>query len=252
MRIEDLVAENHKNLNENDWHIWQYILDNKEICYKYNIKEFAKKCNVSETSLFRFAKKISLEGFSELRAKLKWEDEEKIHTYKDYLEETCNNFHKIVDNIREKNCDSIFRSILIAERVFIYSDGYASETVANEIKRIFLSGGECFFVISNQDTIDSFLSVVHKEDLVFIISLSEKSAETNRLAQKLKIKKVPIIAVTGVQNNELSYLSDEILYINTNQIITHNNIEHEIMTPYFILVELLFLKYKIYLLEKNK
>lgn len=251
MRIEELVAQHHKKLNENDWHIWQYISDNKTVCYKDNIKDFAKKCNVSETTLFRFAKKISLDGFSELRAKLKWEDEENIHAYEDYLEGASNNFHKIVDDIREKNCDSIFRSIQTAKRVFIYSDGYASETVANEFKRIFLSGGECFFVISDKDTIDSFLSVVRKEDLVFIISLSEESAETNRLAKKLKMNKVPIISVTSVQNNELSYLSDEILYINTNRMTLRETIEHEIMTPYFILIELLFFKYKIYLLEKS-
>ena len=68
--IEELMNRYYENLNENDKLICKYIINNKDTCYKLSIDKFASKCNVSTTTLFRFAKKISLPGFSELKARL--------------------------------------------------------------------------------------------------------------------------------------------------------------------------------------
>lgn len=73
MAIEDLVRANYGKLNENDLYIWKYIDTHREECSHATIEELAKNCNVSRTTILRFAKKLSMEGFSELKIHMKME-----------------------------------------------------------------------------------------------------------------------------------------------------------------------------------
>lgn len=41
----------------------------------FNLKSLAQKCNVSTSAIVRFSKRISLQGFSELKYLLRQEDE---------------------------------------------------------------------------------------------------------------------------------------------------------------------------------
>ena len=67
MRLETLIYDNYKSLNENDKHIWNYILSNKKLCESMSIQELACSCNVSHTTILRFAQKLGLNGYSELK-----------------------------------------------------------------------------------------------------------------------------------------------------------------------------------------
>ena len=73
MTLDKLVEDNYHQLNENDLYIWQYILHHKRECQRISIKDLARNCNVSHTSILRFTKKLGLEGFSELKVHLKWD-----------------------------------------------------------------------------------------------------------------------------------------------------------------------------------
>lgn len=248
MRLEELVNKYHNNLNSNDIYIWQFILKHKDVCFKYTIDEFADHCNVSKTTLFRFAKKLSLNGFSELKSRLKLEHDEKEEIVSvDYLETVCECYHKLIDDMKKKDYSSIFQLIENADRVFIYGSGNAQKAVADEIKRIFLSIKKCFYVMSGYDTTNSLVHIATEKDLMIIISLSGESPSVVNMAKKLKLKNVPVISITRLKNNELSLLSNESLYINTTSLNIDSVLNYETTTPYFILIEILFLKYQLYL-----
>jgi len=66
MKIDELINKYYDRLSQNDLHIWQYINSNKEECCNLSIHELAVRCNVSKTTILRFAKKLSLKGYSEL------------------------------------------------------------------------------------------------------------------------------------------------------------------------------------------
>ena len=76
--LEDLVKEKYHELNENELYIWQYILHHKKETQKMSIQELAQRCNVSRTSILRFAQKLGLDGFSELKVYLKLELSQKF------------------------------------------------------------------------------------------------------------------------------------------------------------------------------
>lgn len=77
MRLETLIYENYNKLNENDKYIWSYILNNKKECENMSIQNLALKCNVSHTTILRFAQKLGLNGYSELKFYLKMENKKR-------------------------------------------------------------------------------------------------------------------------------------------------------------------------------
>ena len=71
MNLDELVNKYHTDLNPNDLYIWEYLSKHRMKCSEMTIEELSKQCNVSKTSIIRFAKKLSLSGFSELKTYLK-------------------------------------------------------------------------------------------------------------------------------------------------------------------------------------
>ncbi|MBR5583693.1 MAG: MurR/RpiR family transcriptional regulator, partial [Lachnospiraceae bacterium] len=55
MKIEELVNSHYDMLNENDIHIWEYILSHRKECENLTIEELASRCYVSRTTVMRFA-----------------------------------------------------------------------------------------------------------------------------------------------------------------------------------------------------
>ena len=80
MTLSERVANCYDVLNENDLYIYHYILNNKKEVLKMTIYELAEKCYISHTNIFLFAKKVGLDGFSELKIQLKWELNNKINS----------------------------------------------------------------------------------------------------------------------------------------------------------------------------
>ena len=91
------------------------------------------------------------------------------------------------------------------------------------------------------------LNIANSDDLFIIISVSGENKFIIDFASKLNIKNIPIISITRLKNNTLSQMSDYNLYISSvtlNEEISE--VSYESITSYFILIEILFLKYMQY------
>ena len=60
MLLEDLVNNNLSKLNPTDLIVWRYIYAHKKECCYISIYDIADACNVSRTTVLRFAKKLGL------------------------------------------------------------------------------------------------------------------------------------------------------------------------------------------------
>ncbi|MFR5266857.1 MurR/RpiR family transcriptional regulator [Clostridium sp.] len=243
MKLEELVNKNYDNFNENDLYIWKYIVANKKLCSTLTIDELAMRCNVSRTTILRFAKKLTLKGYSELKIYLKWSIDETKENTENFSEVICNDFIKFVSDMKEKDFTKVCDLIYNAKRVFVYGTGAVQSAVAGELKRIFLSGQECFYSIHGDREAEILLSSMTREDVIIIISLTGESDHIRSLARKLNIKDIPIISITKLKNNELARVSHENLYINTSIGKVGNGTEYESTSLFFTLVEILFSKY---------
>lgn len=247
MRFKQLLNQNYEKFSDNDREICRYLLEHEHVCARASIGETAEACHVSKTVLVRFSKKLGLPGYRELKAMLKLEEMEQNSSAKDLLKELTGNYHKMLEDLKEKDCAVLFGKMRRAKRILVFGSGYAQARAASEFKRIFLPTGKSIFHIHGDDMVDSFAELAEKEDLVFIISLSGESKAVIRLAEGLRMKGVSLVSVTHMKNNTLAQLCGENLYINSMSLTNSTGSRFESSTPYFILIELLFLKYQLFM-----
>lgn len=252
MKLEELINKYHDNLNENDFLIWDYISKHKKECEKLVIDQLAYKCNVSRTTILRFAQKISLKGYSELKLYLKLENQEEKENASD-LDILCDTYKSVMDNMKQKDCTEIFEKIDSARNIYVYGIGMVQSSIKNELKRIFIQAGKIFYDLGGYKEAEFCLNNVNSNDLFFLISVSGENEFINDFASKLKVKDIPIISITKLKENNLSKISDYNLYISAatfdNKI---NNIKCDFVTSYFILIDMLFFKYVEYKSEKER
>ncbi len=252
MKLEELINKHYDKLNYNDMHIWKYIFNNKKECTSLTIDELAAKCNVSRTTILRFAQKLSLKGYSELKIYLRWELNNNSYVEEDPVSRICDDFNKAIEDMKQKDFTNICKMIYEAKRVFVYGTGAVQTSVAQEIKRIFLSGQECFYILEGGDETEMLLNTISSDDLIILISLTGESDHIINFAKGLNLRNVPIISITKLKNNELARLSKENIYITTSMINIGNEKEYEATTAFFIIIEILFIKYSIYKSKRKK
>lgn len=251
MRVDEIIFRNYNNLNETDVMIWRFVNENKESCGQMSIDTLASHCNVSRTTITRFVKKIGFRGYSEFKVVLNWESKETIDLDEKAYDLSCNAIVKYVEDQRDKNYDDVCKLIYEAHQVFVYGTGDIQNAVAKQMKRMFLSAQEAVYDFGSITFDNAFYHLVQSNDVIFLISLSGDSEEVLQIAERLKLNGVKIISITEFRDNRLTQLADESLYISATSLsILQSHPAYKTTMLYFILVELLFIKYSIY--KKNR
>ena len=244
MKLDELVNKYYNILNENDIYIWNYISKHRDVCHNLTITELAEKCNVSHTTIMRFSKKLSLKGFSELKFHLKLEQETITQQETECVDTIVLSYHKFIEDMKNLNCNEICHKISKAKNIYIFSTGVLQSTVSIEMRRIFLNAGIAMHMFNDKHESEMLLNVVTKDDLVIIISLSGNSSTAVTLVQNLKMMSVPTLSITELSKNKLSSLSYFNLYISTTKISVGLGNSYTTTTMFFILIEMLFLKFQ--------
>lgn len=248
MKIDELINRYYDRLTQNDLHIWKYISNNKQECCNLTINELANRCNVSKTTILRFAQKLSLKGYSELKVYLNWEKGVSSEGNIDELlvDKVCNSCKSAIDDIRERDFSEVCNLIYESKRIFVYGTGALQYSVAQELKRMFLYCGEIFYVLEGVNETEMILNNINSDDLVILISLTGESKLVTKFSKQLLIKNVPFVSITKLKNNELARMSTKSIYIATSMIDIGNGVLHEAANLFFILAEILFLRYTVY------
>lgn len=251
MRVSEIVLQNYAKLNETDVAIWRYVKEHKQECVQMSIDNLAGHCNVSRTTITRFVKKLGFYGYSEFKAVLNWESKETTDIDEKAFDISCDVIIRYVTDQKDKNYDAICKLIYEARQVFVYGTGDIQNAVAKQMKRMFLSAQEAIYDFGGITLDKAFYNLVQPNDVIFLISLSGNSPEVLKIAERLKLNGVKIICITEFRDNRLTQLADESLYISTTSLsILDTHPSYKITMLYFILVELLFVKYSIY--KKNR
>lgn len=249
MELELLINKYYEKLTYNDKYICQCIIEHKKDCIRMPISDFSRKYHISASALSRFAKKIGLPGYSELKAMLKFEQKGLcIQTTADELM-AC--YDSIVDMLEKADCSEVFRHINSSGRIIVYGEGYNQGRIAKEMKRIFLPAGRPFYDVYGRDMAVSLQEFVRPEDMIFFISMKGETEEITALARKLKLKGVYMVSITKMLGNTLAELCDENFYIQSLSFWLNKELEYNVSAPYFIMAELLYVKYKLYCNKMN-
>lgn len=242
MRIEELVNKNYHSLNENDLYIWQYISAHRKECEKLSIDDLASRCHVSRTTIMRFAQRLGLKGYTELKVYLRI-DNQLYKNKQTGLELVYKTYLNYMNEIKEKNLNHVIELIRQSRNAYVYGTGSIQNNVAAELKRSFLEVGKLFFTIQSMNETYAFVNMIDSFDVMIMISYSGENTQIIDFAKKLKAKSVPIIAITATKDNTLSHIADESLYVEVPSILNPLGPRHEGLVNYFVLIDFILVKY---------
>lgn len=251
MRLDEIINTHRQSLNDTDMVIWKYILQHREMARHISIHELAKSCCVSSTMIVRFAQKLGLDGFGELKAILKMEEQETPHYNSNVLEDLSDFYLKTGEKIFKRNFDSASRLVHEANRVFTFASGYVQANVLQELKRLFFYDNVFLYEIPAREEFYSLLNTLTKDDLFIIVSLSGETPTVVEFARELQLRDIPLISITKLHDNTLASLSTVNLYISPAEFQLYDaedgkHISFKSMMPYFMLIEVWYVKYRMY------
>lgn len=248
MMLDFLLNQQYETFSENEKHICHYLSNHLRECSRQPVDEFAQNCHVSKTMLVRFAQKLGFSGWRELKAKVKLDLLEQISGTGDLIQHITDSCQKMMDELLKKDLTPFFTLLKNARRVFVFGSGSSQIRVASEMKRIFLPVRE-MVQLQGHDMCRAICDIAGPNDLVILISLSGESEAVVSLAQELRTRHVPAVSITRMTSNTLASLCEENLYITSTRMNIAPGVEYETTTPYFILVEFLYLSYLNYLAD---
>ena len=218
MKIENLIEENYEKLNDNDIYIWNYILHHKKECRTMSIQELASKCNVSHTTILRFTHKLGLEGYSELKIHLKWEEKGENQFDPKEIDNTCKDIIMTMEELKNRDFNEMFRTIDNADKIYIYGSGAVQKDAAKELKRNMIFSNKLVYVLEGKEETNIILEALTNKDVFFLLSFSG--------------------------NNELSSISNfNIPFYSHSIVIKRKDFKYWTTSQFFVICELLVLKY---------
>lgn len=248
--IEELVNQNYSYLTENDLFIWNYIVKNKQKVAYMSINEVALSCNVSRTTIMRFCQKLGFNGFSEFKYAVKKE----LESSKINISKTDNtlveNYMNTLNQLEQKDFDSICKMLSEAKRIFIYGSGDIQNLASKYLKLLFLHRGLLIYDLDALYVNQEFYNLITEDDVVILITLSGDSVPIEQIAKKLKNRNIKSIAISKLKDSTIAKLSTERIYIFNSQILTYNQSNlFESTSILFFVVEILLLKYNQWLIN---
>ncbi|NRT74135.1 MurR/RpiR family transcriptional regulator [Clostridium beijerinckii] len=209
-----------------------------------SIQELASKCNVFHATILRFKHKLRLQGYSEMKIHLKWEDKQQNSFDNKEIEKAYKDIEKTMEIVKERDFYDVFELVEKADKIYVYGSGAVQKNAAKDLKRSMIFGNKLIYVIEGREGTNIILDALSSKDIFFLLSLSGNNFFMNEFAQMLKEKGVKIISITQVGNNELASISDISLQFYIHPIsVGENKTKLYLTTQFFLINQILLLKY---------
>ena len=251
MKINDLIRDNYNKLDKNDINLYSYIMQEKTDFVEKTLKEFSKKSKFSESSIVNFAKKIGLDGYSELKYLIKWEREKIVDFDENEIDYTYNDISLSMNMIKGLNLDGLFESLYNTNKIYLIYTGYIQKNLAEELKRNFLNIGVIAYTLDIKNDLELLNKNIKRDDIVIAISFSGENTILLEFIKKIR-KKIILVSITKLSNNKLSQISDYNLSFVSHEVYRYKeNTSIRPVSQYYVIIDFLVLKYLNYK-SKNK
>ncbi|MBS5988893.1 MurR/RpiR family transcriptional regulator [Anaerococcus hydrogenalis] len=243
MKVNDLIKENYDTLDKKDIKLYSYIMQEKTDFIEKNLKEFSKKSKFNESSIVNFAKKIGLDGYSELKYLIKWEREKIVDFDENEIDYTYNDISLSMNMIKGLNLDGLFESLYEKNKIYLVYTGYIQKNLAEELKRNFLNIGIIAYTLDIKNDLDLLNKNIKRYDILIAISFSGENTILLDFIKKIR-KKIILVSITKLSNNKLSQISDYNLSFVSHEVYRYEeNTSIRPVSQYYVIVDFLVLKY---------
>ena len=243
MKVNDLIKENYDTLDKKDIKLYSYIMQEKTDFIEKNLKEFSKKSKFNESSIVNFAKKIGLDGYSELKYLIKWEREKIVDFDENEIDYTYNDLSLSMNMIKGLNLDGLFESLYNTNKIYLIYTGYIQKNLAEELKRNLLNIGIIAYTLDIKNDLDLLNKNIKRYDILIAISFSGENTILLDFIKKIR-KKIILVSITKLSNNKLSQISDYNLSFVSHEVYRYEeNTSIRPVSQYYVIVDFLVLKY---------
>ena len=253
MRLTERINAHLRDLSDADRCIWRYIEGNRAAASRASIHELARACAVSSASVVRFAQKLGFDGFAEMKAVMRMEKTAHPIPANDVRTSLGSFYDQTWRTLMRRDYTGASRLIREAHRVFAYASGYVQTNVMQEMKRLFVYDNIFIYEIAGREEFYSVYQAAGPDDLFVFISLSGESERVKEFSEKLNLKGVPILSITEMRHNALAARSTENLYVMPAEFALPENearLQFKSMLAYFLLLEIWYVHYRLYVQEQ--
>lgn len=235
------IRHKYNTLSESQKIIADQILTDQQRAAMSTISELAKKCDVSETTVMRFIKKLGYTSFQVFRIdlahefseiyynqttpRLKIEDgyqdispDDDVNTIKNKVIQSAsiaiNDLSSLIEPADLKKAVSLFTS---ANTILFYGSG-GSDVIALDAYHKFLRLGLHVTTQSNSHLMMIQAALLTEKDIAVLISHTGESREVLEIADNAKKQGCKIVGITSYINSSLAKLADITLFSSTNQL----------------------------------
>lgn len=238
MKLEEQMNQFYDELNDHERSILTQLMSNQAVYSQLSCEQLAAQCHVSRATLLRLCRKIGLVSFSDLKLML----QEHKETQERCAIDLYDTYHALIDELKKFSYRTICEQLYHSETIYVYGTGNEQKTLATECKRIFLTAGKCVVDLFDYGEVEFMKPSFQTHDLFIIISLSGETAEGIKILQSIASTNIPTISITRLQNNTMSHLSKYHMYVAT-QTIEHRANTYELVSAFYVLMDLLFIHY---------
>ncbi|WP_270181085.1 MurR/RpiR family transcriptional regulator [Alkalihalobacillus sp. CinArs1] len=240
-KIIDQFGNSLANLTPTEKQVLYYIDQHLTEAKNLSLTEIAKVNNVSTTTVVRMSHKLGLEGFSELKYKLKSADEESGELEENPIESYKKGFVQAFETIQLHELDRLSERIHQANRVIVVGVGL-SKMMAEYFSKLLMQTNKQTHYTYESHMIDLLPNMVKADDLVFFISTSGETKTLIHAAEKLSYLVADTAAITNSSDSTLGSM------VNTNLSMTVGKVKfagYDITarSTLMLLIDLLFESY---------
>lgn len=252
MQLETLVQQNYDRMGTSDHMIWQYISHHRQECRTMSLHQLADACQVSHTTVLRFIQMLGMEGFSEFKVFLKWQEQQKRTIDAYTVERNCFDLTRTISLIEQMDCTKLFEAMDRAHHVYAYGSGSAQKAAARMLKNCLIVEEKLLHVIEGREEREMALRTMQPGDVAFLYSVSGNNPQMNEYAAQMREKGMVLVAICQDGANALAKLCAFQLPFYTQKFdIGQYAIPYHSSAGMFAISEILSLKYAVYLEEKE-
>ena len=212
-------------LSANEQVILTYIVKNMHAVKNMSIRDLAKECYVSTTTIFRFVKKIGYDGFPEFVNAIASAEAEtrKIHIPSviqndNYRDSYLKNIVEAVKVITDEKIDK-FQTIMNRKPdIYIIAEGLSSEIGQYFVRLLTTVGFNVSFPREAYEK-ESALKKIKKDDVILVLSYTgDNESVIHQIERIFAIATPTIISFTRADNNAIQNMSDLNFYVFADEI----------------------------------
>lgn len=252
MRLDELINENYKKLNDSDLHVLQYIKNHGKECQELSISQLSACCNVSSASILRMAKKLNFSGYSELKYFLRRENHpQSKEKRRDAIKELNDDIAQTIKIFCQNRMqESLYRKIEWADTIYAFGTGYGQRIMLQEFARCFLNVNKNIVLLPASTELKIAKETFRETDLLFIVSLSGNIAGYQETIRDLEVRGIPMVSVTNLNNNELASFTEYNFYFQNADIDENTKINRSSYLTLHLVLHLIYEGYVEYLMRR--